>query len=247
MVSSLTDIEEDVIAVGQNLCSILNSDVLHGNIGSRSFDLSGNLNILGIGFGPLGVAAFQGVDLAHVVAQSRQDIGGSLGVALAGVADDDDVLVQIAGSNLHGGNTGIEVAFLGGIHVVALCTGDVGSLVVNSLTDIEEDVIAVGQNLCSFFNSDVLHSDIFCRCNNSGGGGSCRFGCLGATCGDGQNHQNAQQQSNNSLHNFLQNINLWDQIPQPEESYHHFVIFSTFVVYIQAIRLNAFDLSVFPI
>ena len=64
------------------------------------------LDVLGVSLAPCGEAAFQGVNLGHVIAQSSQDIGGSLCVTLAGVANQDQVLVQATGSDLHGSNTG---------------------------------------------------------------------------------------------------------------------------------------------
>ena len=78
----------------------------------RYLRLLSSLDVLGVCLAPCGETAFQGVDLGHIVAQSSQDIGGSLSVTLTGVADQDQSVVHATGSNLHGSNASSEVAFL---------------------------------------------------------------------------------------------------------------------------------------
>ena len=76
----------------------------------------------------------------------------------------DDLLVQVLDGILHGSDTGGEIAFLGGIHIITFCAGDMGSLIVGSLTDVEEDVSLIVQDLLGILNGDVLHSNVSSGC-----------------------------------------------------------------------------------
>ena len=180
-----------------------NGHVLHSNIFSGSNDLLGQLNLVRVLFSPSGVAAFQGVNLGHVVAQSGQDIGGSLSVTLAGVADDDQVVIGGLSQSLHSSNACSEVAFLCSIHVDADGTGDGGSLVVGSLTDVDKGVALSVQQLVSFLNSDVLHCNVSSGSGDSGN--SFSLGSLSAASAQqAQQHHCNQQDRDNSLHSILQ-------------------------------------------
>ena len=198
VVSQLADIEEHIALVVQDRKGILNGDVLHSNIFSGSGDLSRDLDLIGIGLTPGSKAALQGEHLGHVITQGRQNVGGGLSIALTGVADQNDLLVQILNSRLHGSNTGVEIAFLGSIHVVAQSAGDVAGLVIGGLTDVEEHIAIVLQNCQSVSRGDVLHSDILA---GSGDGGLNNLASIVALASNnGHGHHESQQQCKNSLH-----------------------------------------------
>ena len=203
-VSSFAYVEEYVRIIVQNFLSIVNGDVLHCYVGSRSFDFSRSFfrsRSCFAGFGPSGEAAFQSVNFGHIVAQSRQHVGGSLSVAFAGVANQNDVFVQIFDCRGHGSNACFKVAFFCSIHVVSQSARDGSSRGVSSFTNVEEHVAVVIQQSFCFVNGFVLHSNIgsrsfyfvFCRW----GSGSLFLSAAGH---HSENHQRAHQSSKNSFH-----------------------------------------------
>ena len=171
--------------------------LIGNSLGSRSVGSLGSHSQLGELLAPCGKAALQGVDLAHVVADGGQGVGSSLGVALAGVADQNDLLVQTLGGLLHGSLTGLQIAVLGGIHVIGQSAGDGGGAGVGSLPDIEEDIAGIFQQALGILGGDILHGSI---------GSRCLGGCLGSGTAAGsqtQHHCQNQQCREKSLHGDL--------------------------------------------
>ena len=142
---------------------------------------------------PVVEATFQGVDLGHVVADSSQSIGGSLCITLAGVADQNQLLVQAFGSLLHGSLASFSVAFLGSVHVPSLCARDGVSGRVSSLTDVKEDVLVIANQSLSFVSGDVLHSNV-------SGLVLSRSSSIAATSNQGEDHHDSQQQREQFFH-----------------------------------------------
>ena len=171
VVLSLSYVEDGGALCVQKPCRILSGNILHGYVLSRSHDLrcgflscrSAGLHIVGIGLGPGSHAALQGVNLRHVVADGGEDIGGSLCILLAGVADDDKIVVKSVGSSLHGSDACLEVTLLGSVHICGDSSRNMSGLVVCSFADIEEGV-AVSSNIgFCVLNADVLHGYVLSR------------------------------------------------------------------------------------
>ena len=223
IVGSLADIEEGIAVSAYIVLCVLDADVLHGNIlcglsdlGS-GFCLSGSsgLHIVGIGLGPGSHAALQGVYLGHIVADGGKNVGGSLCVLLTGVADDDKIVIKAVGSSLHGGNAGLEVAFLGSIHVCGNSSRDMACFIVGSLADIKEGIAVSAYIALCVLDADVLHGNVLCGLGDLGSSlsfsGSLGFGSssgLGSSggCGSGLSGvSSAGSQSSREKHGSAKN------------------------------------------
>ena len=207
---------------------ILYAHILHLNILFRSFNFSRYLYIFRLCLSPCFKSAFQCVDFGHIIAQSRQNIGGCLCIALSGVADNDQVVVYILCCLLHGCNTRIKVTVLGSIHISTNCSRNMGSVIVFCFTDIQEGIIVAVQHLCCILHTNVLHLNIlfrsfdFRRFSRSflclffllGFFCGCLLGCLirrsllilCASCHHAGNHHRAQQHCKYSFHDTCTSI-----------------------------------------
>ena len=156
-VGGLAHVDDEVGAVGEGSLEVSGGelshlDVLHVSVGSN----------LGAGESlvPSLHAALESVDVVHVGAQGSQDVGASLSVTLAGVANQDNLLVnlgRVAQGGLHVGDAGLVVAVLGSVHVSVHGAGDVASLEVGSLAHVEHEVLGVGDVVLQVGGRDVGH------------------------------------------------------------------------------------------
>ena len=158
-VSGLAHVNDEIGAVGKGSLEVSGGEL--GHLDVLHLSVGGNLSA-GESLVPSLHAALEGVDVVHVGAKSSQDVGASLSVTLAGVAHQDDLLVNLGGvaqSSLHVGDAGLVVAVLGGVHVGVHSAGDVASLEVGGLAHVEHEVLGVGDVVLQVCGRNVGHLD----------------------------------------------------------------------------------------